>query len=110
MRPGIANGHIGTIVFNPDFHVNGFYNGYLTDTMRVLVPNWIAFRAQIDGQNRDYFLDTRSGIFTEKLSNTSSGINVTTVMYANMADKHYLVTEITLNVASPLESDVNVIL
>uniref|UniRef100_A0A914DN33 C-type lectin domain-containing protein n=1 Tax=Acrobeloides nanus TaxID=290746 RepID=A0A914DN33_9BILA len=105
--PGLANGHVGTIVYNSDFHVNGFYHGQLDKSNRVRVPNFIAFWVESDG-NRTYTFDIRQATFTETIWNTASGVNITTVMYANMADKHYLVTEITMSRKNAFDADVTV--
>lgn len=105
--PGLANGHVGTIVYNSDFHVNGFYHGQLDKSNRVRVPNFIAFWVESDG-NRTYSFDIRQATFTETIWNTASGVNITTVMYANMADKHYLVTEITMSRNNAFDADVTV--
>lgn len=56
---------------------------------------------------KSYSLNLQTGIYQEFTYNTTSGVNLTVYMYASMADKHFLVTEITMESASGVNSDVS---
>uniref|UniRef100_A0A914DPS5 Protein-glucosylgalactosylhydroxylysine glucosidase n=1 Tax=Acrobeloides nanus TaxID=290746 RepID=A0A914DPS5_9BILA len=61
----------------------------------------------LDG-TKSYSLNLQTGIYQEFTYNTTSGVNLTVYKYASMADKHFLVTEITMESASGVNSDVSV--
>ncbi|XP_043938824.1 protein-glucosylgalactosylhydroxylysine glucosidase [Protopterus annectens] len=93
----VANGYLGTKIYDKILHVNGVYNGGVGDCHRADVPSPVNVRLNIHSEKelkQRFTLNTRTGTFTHTLS--SDDYLVTQYIFAHRSLVNLLAIEVLI--------------